>query len=262
MFKVANLIKHYFTFNLKACMEYRAAFIGQFFAIFINNGTFMLFWYLLYGRVGGSINGYVFKDIVMLWAIIASSFGFAEVIFGNSSKIAPIIFSGELDVYILQPKPILPNLVSARMVMLGWGDALYGIIVFFIVYGLDPVRLLLFIFYSVSGAIVFTGFRVLIHSLTFYIGNTQNLSSTLENTLLGLGTYPATIFKGPVLILLYTAFPIGFIAFLPVEIINSFNLKLFIYIILGDITFILLSVFVFYKGLKKYESGNIIGSRL
>lgn len=262
MFKVVDLIKHYFSFNLKACMEYRAAFIGQFFAVFVNNGTFIIFWYLIYNRVGGDINGYSFNDIVMLWAIIASAFGLSEVIFGNSSKISSIIFSGELDVYILQPKPILINLVSSRMVMLGWGDILYGFIVFFIVFGLDPVRLLLFILFTITSALVFTSFRIIIHSFTFFIGNNEALAFTLENTLITAGTYPSTIFKGPVIMLLYTVIPAGFMAFLPVEIISEFNIIKLAILLIGDGIFISLSVLFFYKGIKKYESGNMIGARI
>lgn len=262
MFTVVSLIKKYFAFNVKACLEYRAAFIGQLFAVFINNGAFMLFWFLIYSKVGGSINGYSYKDIVLLWGVIASAFGWSEVLFGNGKNITRIIYTGELDIFILQPKPVLPNLVCSKMVMLGWGDALYGLVTFFLVFGLDPIRLVLFIIYTVTGAVVFTGFRVIIHSLTFYLGNVQVLSATLINTLLGLGTYPATIFRGPILFLLYTALPVGFIAFLPVESLNSFSIKTFVYILLGDSIFVALAIWIFYLGLKKYESGNIIGSRM
>ncbi len=262
MFRVVNLVKSYFLFNLKACMEYRAAFIGQLFAVCINNGFFMIFWYIIFSKVDGNLNGYIYKDIVMLWSIVAASFGLSEVVFGNGSKISKIIYNGDLDVYILQPKPILVNLVSSRMVMLGWGDVLYGYVVFFIVFGLDPIRLPLFILFSITGALVYTAFRVIIHSLTFYIGNNEVLSMTLENTLLSVSTYPATIFKGPILILLYTALPAGFITFIPVEIISNFNLMKFILVILADALFITISVLFFYRGVRHYESGNMIGTRM
>lgn len=262
MFKVVNLIKNYFSFNLKACMEYRVAFIGQLFAVCLNNGAFMIFWYLLYSRVGGDLNGYAFRDIVMLWAIIASSFGLSEVVFGNSSKISSIIFKGELDVYILQPKPILPNLVCSRMVMLGWGDIVYGFVVFLIVFGFDPVRFSLFLLFSITGALVFTAFRVLIHTLTFYIGNNEALSMTLENTLITVGTYPSTIFKGPIMFLLYTALPVALMAFMPIGVINVFSPVKLIIILIGDSLFITLSICFFYKGVRRYESGNMIGARM
>lgn len=259
MFK---LLKEYFIFNLKACLEYRAAFIGQFFAVCINNGTFLIFWYLVYGKVDGDLNGYMFSDVTLLWGIIAASFGLSEVIFGNSNKLSSIIYKGELDTYILQPKPILPNIVCSRMVMLGWGDILYGFIIMLFSFGWDPVRIPLFILFSITGALVFTAFRVLIHSLTFYIGNNEVLSMTLENIIITLGVYPASIFRGVILILLYTLLPVAFMVYLPVEILNVFSIKSFLVVILGDTLFISLSLLLFYTGLKRYESGNMIGTRL
>lgn len=265
MFKVVNtvkLLREYFIFNLKACMEYRAAFIGQFFAVFINNGTFLIFWYLVYGKVDGDINGYVFDDVTLLWGVIAASFGLSEVLFGNSNRLSSIIYKGELDTYILQPKPILPNIVCSRMVMLGWGDILYGLFIMLFSFGLDPVRIPLFLLFSFTGALVFTAFRILIHSLTFFIGNNEVLSMTLENIIITLGVYPASIFRGAIMILLYTILPVTFMVYIPVEILNVFNLKSLLFVLFGDTLFILVSLFIFYSGLKRYESGNMIGTRL
>ncbi|MBN2617687.1 MAG: ABC-2 family transporter protein [Spirochaetales bacterium] len=262
MFKVVNLIKSYFSFNLKATMEYRSAFISQLFAVFINNGTFLIFWYLILNRVGGNINGVYFNDIVMMWAIVATSFGFSEVFFGNSPRISSIIYKGELDVYILQPKPVLINLISSRMSVLGWGDIFYGFVIFFINFGLDYKKIILFIIFSITGTLVFTAFRVLIHSLTFFIGNNESLSTTLENIMITLGVYPSSIFRGPIMLLFYTIFPVFFMVYLPINLLNEFSIYKIIILLLGDFVFMVIAFSVFYFGLKKYESGNLIGSRM
>jgi len=76
--------------------------------------------------------------------------------------------------------------------------------------------------------------------------------------MVGLSTYPFSIYEGFVKIILLTVVPIGFITGIPVEIIQSFNPTLLLYMVIATITAVVLAITIFKIGLKRYESGNLI----
>ena len=127
---VVKLIAHYFRFNLSASMAYKASFLIQVFGMVLNNSAFIVFWYFLFDRIGGNIQGFEFNDVMFLWALAAMGFGMSVVVCGNATHLSRIIYSGELDVYLLQPKPVLPNVLVSRMIVSGWGDITYGLVLF------------------------------------------------------------------------------------------------------------------------------------
>jgi len=96
----------YFRFNLSAGMAYRGAFLVQVFGMALNNSAFIVFWVILYERIGGSIAGYRLTDVMFLWSLVAAGFGIGVVLFGNAHYVSRIIYQGDLDVYLLQPKPL------------------------------------------------------------------------------------------------------------------------------------------------------------
>ena len=74
-------------------------------------------------------------------------------------------------------------------------------------------------------------------------------------------TYPEGIFKAGIKLMFYTIIPLGLSTYVPVNLICEFNLGLFIILILGTIFFISLAFIIFYKGLKKYSSTNLMNAR-
>ena len=75
-------------------------------------------------------------------------------------------------------------------------------------------------------------------------------------------TYPEGIFKGLIKILLYTIIPIGFVNYLPIRLVTKFNIVGFIVVILFTIVMISLAFIIFYKGLKRYSSSNLMNARI
>jgi ABC-2 type transport system permease protein len=260
--KTARLFLHYFRFNLSANLEYRASFWIQVFGMFLNNSSFIIFWLILYNQVGEVIQGYRFNDVMFLWSLGTAGYGLGAVFLGNSSSISRIIYTGELDVYLLQPKPVLLNLLASRMIISGWGDLTYGIVLFILTQQLTLSKIILFTGFSVLFALVHVSLRVIYHSLTFFFGNAESFALTASEMVIIFMLYPGSIFKGPVVWILHTLIPAAFIAYIPVELFNEFELKTFIILLGTDLIFILFAVFIFKIGLKYYESGNRIGTRV
>jgi len=257
-----KLLKKYFLFNLSAGMEYRISFLIQVFGMFLNNSAFIFFWLILFERVGGDIKGYGFDDVMFLWALAALGYGLTQIFMGNSRYISSIIYKGELDVYLLQPRAVLPNMVCSRMNTAGWGDITYGIILYVLTQGADPLKALMFVFFSVLMAVVFTAVRIIYHSLTFFLGNAEQFAGTVTEMIIMFILYPGSIFSGPSTWILHTVIPSALVAWIPAELFVQFDLQKFLILMIADVSIVFLSIIVFRTGLKRYSSGNRMGTRL
>ena len=260
--RTVRLALHYLQFNLHARMEYRASFIVQVLGMMLNNSAFIVFWLILFDQLGASIKGYSFIDVMFLWALAAAGFGLAGVTMGNASQISRMIYRGELDVYLLQPKPVLINIVASRMSISAWGDLAYGVALFFLT---QPIRfdtIGLFLLFSVLAALLLTSLRVFYHSLTFFLGNAEDFASTASDVVLSFVLYPGSIFDGPIVWVLHSIVPAALIAYIPISIFRGFDLARFAGLIAADAAIFFVSVTVFHLGLRRYESGNRMGTWL
>lgn len=75
-------------------------------------------------------------------------------------------------------------------------------------------------------------------------------------------SYPGTIFKKGIKLILYTVIPVGIANYIPVDIIIKFDLGSFLFVILFTILISAIAFIMFYKGLKRYSSSNLMSSRI
>lgn len=259
--KSLKLMLYYFKFNLSSVMEYRISFLVQSFGMMLNNSAFIFFWWILFNNVN-SIGGYGFTDEMMLWAISSTSFGICFVMFGNVTQITRMILNGELDTYLLQPKDPLSNILCSKTTVSAWGDTIYGIVMFFILKGFDIKSFLLFILFCITGALIFAAVLVTFHSLSFYAGSMEGFAQLIIEFLISFSIYPEGIFSGWVKFLLYTVIPAVFIVHIPSRIIKQFSISMLLGVLGAALIWVVFAYALFYRGLKKYESGNLIISKL
>jgi len=262
LLRVLSLGAHYMKFNLRAGMEYRASFLVQVVGMVLNNSAFIVFWLILFERIGGAINGYEFVDVMFLWALAAAGYGLASVSMGNASQLSRLIYTGELDVYLLQPKPLIPNIVASRMSVTAWGDLVYGFLLFAITQPIRFSTVALFVVFTLLAAVLYTSIRIAYHSLTFFLGNAEDFASTASEIVLSLTIYPGSIFKGPIVWVLHSLVPAALLAYIPVRLIRRFEPFEFGLLVLADIAVAAVAVLLFHFGVRRYESGNRMGTRL
>lgn len=258
----ARLALHYIRFNLSANMAYSTSFLIQIFGMVLNNGAFIIFWLVLFERIGGDIAGYGFREVMFLWSLATSGFGLSVVVFGNTHHLSRIIYSGELDVYLLQPRPVLLNVLMSRMVVSGWGDLLYGLVLFAATQPITPGRVLLFALFCVLMMLVVTAVRVFYHCLTFYAGNAEGFAELAGEMVITFMLYPGSIFRGPTSWILHSLIPAAFVAYIPARIFEAFDLTLLLIVLAADAVIIAVAMVMFRLGLRRYESGNLIGTRM
>ncbi|MGG1516672.1 ABC-2 family transporter protein [Paenibacillus oryzisoli] len=246
--------------NLLGAMEFRLSFLLTAGTMLINNVVWIVFWGLYFRRFP-VVNGWELQDVMMLWAVGAGGFGLMATLFGNATRIASLIANGQLDVYLAQPKPVLLHILLSRMSVSAIGDVAFALLVYAFFGDHSLLGVLKFGLALTLATLIFIFFTVIVNCLAFWLGNTEGLSFQLFNALLTFSTYPTGIFRGAGKLLLFTVIPAGFISYLPIGLLRSLDTK-FILGAIGVVVFLsAVGIGLFYTGLRRYASGNMMGLR-
>lgn len=255
MKKTLALIWAYMRHNLMSAMEYRAAFLLQVFGMALNNVIFLFFWWVLFTRLP-DIRGWTMNMVVAIYGLVALSFGLANAVFGNCMRIASTVVTGDLDYYLALPADPLIHLIVSRTSFSAWGDAISGIGIFLLGVPDSLVRLPLFLFYALLGALNFVGLAVIVGSLVFFVRQSEDVSGYLFNAIITFSLYPIDIFPQGVRLLLYTLVPAAMVGTFPVRLLFEFRWSGLLGLV-GFTALILSAAYVLFNlGLRRYESGN------
>lgn len=171
---------------------------------------------------------------------------------------AALIAQGQLDYYLTLPKDVLLHVLVSRMSLSGWGDIAFGLLALGVAAWWGLVSIPLALLLVLLSAAVLLGFEVLIGSLGFYMGSGEAAGTQAHMAMIHFTTYPGSIFKGWVRVLLFTALPAGFVAYLPVELLKAFDPLGMAALVAFCAGLWVLAVLVFRRGLRRYESGNLM----
>ena len=253
------LMKEYVRLTLAAAMEYRFNFLLQAFSMIINDGIWIIFWLIFYNKFPVVI-GWTSHEVMMLYAILTFSYGLAGFFFGNRNKVADVIAEGKLDFYLALPKNELFHLLIGRSTAFAMGDMIFGLGLALVV--LSFWQWPLFLFMSLISVIIIISFGIIVGSLAFYWGNAAETARSLYMGLISFSSYPFPVFTGTVRIFLLLVIPAGFVTGIPVQLLKSFDLQWFLLTLAFTFIFTVIAVIIFKRGLKKYESGNLINVRV
>ncbi len=262
MKKHMRILRCMFKLNIVSSLEYRAAFFTQFFGMAISNSAFIFFWWLTFSQVGGTVAGYSFEDVAFIWAVTSSGFGLAHILFDNASNITRLIISGELDTFLLQPSNVLINLLCCRTSLSAFGDFAYGFILMAIFYLTNLKAWIWFLCGSLLCCVVFTSVSIFANTLTFYLSDASLIGQFFTEFLVSFSTYPEKIYGPFIRAFMYSVLPAGIAVHIPLKLFHSFDVEKLLLSIVWIIVYCIFTIVFFYKGLKRYESGNLISTRL
>ena len=256
--RALRFIGAYIVANLQASMEYRVSFWVQIVTMIANDSLWLFFWWVFF-RQFPLTHGWQSTDIVILWAIAACGFGIGMGVFGNARQLSALIMNGGLDAYLGMPRYVLLHVCIATSDPSAWGDIIFALGAYILLLHPDLAHIALFILLGLQVAFIFTAFVVLLGCLAFFLGNTEGLAQQVGGALISFSTYPMNIFSGVVRLLLFTIVPAGFVSFVPLQLLHRlawpllFGMAGFTVLIVG------LAVGMFRLGLRRYESGNLLG---
>ena len=256
-----KLIFSYFILNIKKEWKYKASFFMQLIMMIVNDLFFIIQWVIIFNLVD-NIGGYGFNETMLLWGIAAGGYGWCHALFGGAWNIKDIVYDGKLDVYLTQPKSVLLNVCCSSTEIAALGDIAYSFIVLAII-GAPWWWYLIMPFAGILAGLVYVSVYVVFTSLCFYIKRGDAIAKSVEGTLNKSGNYPPAIYNNVVKAIFYTVIPVAFYTFVPAQFMFlTFN----VWAVLGAVGFtalwVILAFAMFKLGLKKYNSGNLMGGRL
>jgi ABC-2 type transport system permease protein len=247
----------YIRLHVKTAMEYRVNFFAQTFFMLLNDFLYIFLFYFLFSFVG-SINGYMLKDVLVLQAIATYSFGLVVLLFGNAGSMWEMIQNGKLDFYLALPADPLFHAIISNSRYSGAGDVLFGII---LMAAVAPSYLPLMFLFGLFGSMLFLSVFILSDCLGFYLQQPKSVTKAIKNVFLSFGSWPIDTFNSTAKIFLYVIL-IMFMVTVPYHLIVRFTWSEFLLLAVVSVGVLFLSIAVFRRGLRKYESGNLISMRV
>lgn len=246
-------------YNIMRQMLNKVTFVSNIIFMMLNNACFLVQWIILF-NLKDTMGGYDLQDVFLLWALAASTYGLAHITCHKAFSLSELIVNGKLDQFLVQPKSVLISAITSDTSISAIGDLLYGIVVLFVC---KPTLQVvgLFIVFTITGAIIVVAFAIIVGSLSFWFVRADNIAENLNGTILHFATYPDSIFKNSIKLILYTVIPVGIANYMPMHVIMKFDFFEFSMVIIGTIFIFVLSCVIFNIGLKKYSSTNLMGSR-
>jgi ABC-2 type transport system permease protein len=111
---------------------------------------------------------------------------------------------------------------------------------------------------SLLAATVFAAFLMIIQSLAFWIGTTSYLTGIAVNAMTTFAIYPITLFDPAARLLLFTLVPAALMGAVPASFVRDFGWGTLAQMAIGSLVFLGLAIFLFYSGLRRYESGSAV----
>lgn len=246
-------------YNIMREMVNKVAFLTNVCFMVLNNASILVQWFILF-RLREDVGGYTLREIMLLWGLTAASFGLSRILFARVFSLSELIISGKLDAYLVQPKNVLLSVMTSSTNISAIGDLLYGVA---LACACRPgvVGFLLFLLFTVTGTVVFTAFALLMGSLSFWLVRMDILQSQMTMGMISFGTYPDGIFEGISRFLLYFVIPVGMAVWLPLHVMVRFDAGTLFAVIGYACLLSGAAAAVFYRGLRRYASGNLMEAR-
>ncbi|HWP45838.1 MAG TPA: ABC-2 family transporter protein [Candidatus Limnocylindrales bacterium] len=256
-----KLFLAYLKINLNSHLEYRFNVVLDFFANLVEVSIYIFFWRLFF-TVTQDINGWKFEQLVSLVAFNSLIYGLVDVgIGGMIWNINEYIREGRIDFYLTLPKNVLAHLLISGTSVNRIGRLLVGLGYYLLFVPVNFYSLTLLVIGSLLGATVFLSWLIIFHSLTFWLGQSTLVWESLAS-LLEFARKPADIFQGIIRLTLYTILPAAFLGTVPVQMLYGFSPWRLLYFGLFAFGSLLGAIGIFYRGLRRYESGNLITVRM
>lgn len=251
----------YWPLHFKTILEYKTSFLIQALTMLVNDAFMVFFWWIFFANLN-PVNGWGFGEILLLLSMGTISFGLFEIFFGGARTVQQKVLAGNLDFYLTKPKSVLQHLLVSRMEFSAFGELLFGYAAFYFSGYWTLANFVLFHFYALFSGFLFAFCMLLFDLPVFWVGRSEKLSRELRDALFHFSTYPVDLFGGVVKIFLFTILPSAFLTNVPAQLLIRFDPFWLIALILFVLFFAFAVSKVFYAGIKKYESGNLVDIRV
>ncbi len=241
--------------NIKAATADKSTAYVMAAVMTVNNLIWFIVWVIFF-NIAGEINGWKLHDVARMFGIVAFSFGIAFVSFGGAWRMARLIVDGHLDTHLARPKSPLVSLIFGRAEPEAVGDVLSGIILILFLGDMSLAGNIGALLLGLIVAVILASTAIIVNSLVFWSGGRTSIVDQIFDVFINLSTMPQHGLPTIIKVLLFTALPAGFVAFLPVDLLREFSILKLAAMGAAAMVFPVLAIFVFNRGLRHYTSGN------
>lgn len=244
---------------IKTEMEYTVNFWMMLISGIVTRVLYIAIPFIIYQNIP-DIAGWKVEEINLIMSYLFIAEGLCSILFEGIWQIPEMVFHGKFDSILSRPISPLFQVLSYGMGLQGIGVFIFGIICMFFYLNtlglLEIGGILLSLFFIICGCIILMSVYLLSNSLVFWFDAGGKTSIPYMISSIGqYARYPISIYPVLMQIILLFIIPYGFIGVVPVQAFREGNIIFYCLGILGmSIIFLFLSRFVFYKGIKNYES--------
>jgi len=254
-----NLYLKFMKIHLKSELQYKMSFIlsfiSQFFVFFGYYFTIIC----LFDKFA-NIKGFTMYEILLTFGIIQFGFSFCETFFRGVDQFDDLIVNGTFDRLLLRPQNILLQVFSNEVSFVKASRLIQSIIVLIIaIINIDVnwnlEKIITLIFMLISSIFVFLSIFILAASYCFLTVKGLEIRNVFTDGGKHMAQYPIGIFKKGFIFFFTFIIPFGFVNYYPLlYLLNKTSNKLLIISPLITILYLIPSVIIFYKGMKRYSS--------
>jgi len=250
--------------NIRAAAVLRGALITQIVGMVFNNACFLAAWLFFFGKFG-TVNGWSAIDYIGLGALQSLLFGLVSFLVVGCMDIPRHVDSGSLDAFLTKPMSVLGNIASSNVDLTTIGDMIFGVVllawyVMHVHVGLAAMGM--FMVAVLSAMIIFFCFAMLLPNvIAFYVFDSEKLSRYAGVLFLDSGLYPTGVLSGPLRAIFTFAIPAILFAAVPIKVLHGMEWQ---WVGIGAavaIFWLIVTLWLFKRALRKYESANLIGAR-
>ena len=246
--------------NIQSCAELRTSFVMNILGMAINNTAFIILWGFFVKSVG-VIGGWTVADIIGLQGFVALCFGIVFSAGAGIRKLADYTASGAFDRFMLSPKNLLIRTATSSFSVSALGDIVFGIVclgIYAFLIHATIYQILLIALLVIISTIVFLAAAIAIYSTSFFFTDASSVTGSLFELFLTPSLFHGGAFQGVMRFIFTFAVPSLLIGALPVEIVRDISLGKLLLVSVLAIFWFVVSINIFNRAIRKYESSNFM----
>lgn len=246
--------------NLQSNAELRVSFFMNIVGMAINNISFLILW-IFFVKSVGVIGGWTSADIIGLLGFQSLCFGIVFSMGYGLKKLAGYVASGAFDRFMLSPKNLLIRIATSSFDASALGDTIFGIVCLVIYSFLIHVgiyQILLILLLIIITTFVLLSAVIVIYSMSFYFTDANSVTYGLFQLYFTPSMFHGGAFQGVMRFVFTFIIPSLLIGAIPVEIVRDISLWKLLLISVLTVFWFLLSIKIFNKAIRRYESSNFM----
>lgn len=246
--------------NIQNSAELRTSFLMNIFGMAINNIALIIIW-IFFVKTVGVINGWTASDIVGLLGFSGLCFGIILSLGDGFRRLPELVSSGSFDRFLLSPKNLLVRIGTSSFSSSGVGDAIFGaicLILYAILINATLIQVLLIIFLVLISSIIVLSLVIIIFSTSFLFIDSDQVATGIFYFFMTPSLFNGGAFHGLMKFIFVFIIPSLLVGAIPVEIVRDLSMGKLLLICVLTLFWFFLSIKIFNKCVKKYESSNFM----